>query len=1002
MLNHTSILKWFRGFMILLLMALFISPGPALARPGQLQSPTPMIDAAVIDALNGAGARVIIQLSDPIPAGANVEEHLPEISAAQASVLGSLPVEDFQIIHQYANVPALAGILTANGLEILKNDARVSSIILDQPGSGHLGVSVPALQANIVHSMGYTGQGITVAVLDTGVDTDHPDLSDDIVAQHCFTAADCPFGNTNEGTSAEDENGHGTNVTGIITSKGTISSVGFAPDANIVAVRVLDSSSGGWVSDWVAGLDWVRTNQGTLGVDVINMSLGTNALYSGNCDVNQPTVHTVVSQLNALGIVIFASTGNQGSSTQIASPACNTGVVAVGATYDSNLGREPDAGTYNSLFGGSWPACFDGATSLQTITCFTNSNAMMDIVAPGAPITSTGLGGGTSMYRGTSQASPTAAGIAALMLQANPALTPAQIETNLKNTGTPIMDPRNSLSFPLINALAAVNKPPLAFSKSNPSNGAAGQPTSLTLSWAASTGATSYEYCLDATVNSSCNAGWTSNGASTSKALTGLTPDASYEWHVRAVNPGGTTYSNGSSTAFWTFSTLPVSIDDNYEQNDTLATAYDLSNLELTWLSAIDGYGLQADEDWYRIYVTPGYERILVDARFTHSQGDIDIALYNAAGTRLALSQGIVDNEYIDYLVPGGGTYYYIRVYYGNQGNQYDLWWDDVLPRFGLVSKWTSAFDLSHGWTVADFVRTVGDVNNDGRDDLVGFGQNGVWVSLSTGSGFPTPTRWVQAFDLAHGWTVQDYVRTVGDVNGDGKTDLVGFGQNGVWVSLSTGSSFPAPTRWVQAFDLAHGWTVQDYVRTVGDVNGDGKADLVGFGQNGVWVSLSTGSSFPAPSKWTSAFDLSHGWTVAQFVRTVGDVNGDGMADLVGFGLDGVWVSLSTGSGFNAVSKWTGAFALANGWTVAQYVRMVGDVNGDGKADIVGFGQDGVYIGLSTGSTFSLGSRRTTSFDLSHGWTVADFVRTVGDVSGDGKSDLVGFGQNGVYISLAQ
>jgi hypothetical protein len=60
-----------------------------------------------------------------------------------------------------------------------------------------------------------------------------------------------------------------------------------------------------------------------------------------------------------------------------------------------------------------------------------------------------------------------------------------------------------------------------------------------------------------------------------------------------------------------------------------------------------------------------------------------------------------------------------------------------------------------------------------------------------------------------------------------------------VWVSLSTGSSFPAPTRWVQAFDLAHGWTVADYVRTLGDVNGDDKADLVGFGQNGVYIATS-------------------------------------------------------------------------------------------------------------------------------------------------------------------
>ena len=179
-------------------------------------------------------------------------------------------------------------------------------------------------------------------------------------------------------------------------------------------------------------------------------------------------------------------------------------------------------------------------------------------------------------------------------------------------------------------------------------------------------------------------------------------------------------------------------------------------------------------------------------------------------------------------------------------------------------------------------------------------------------------------------------------------------------------------------------------------------ADLVGFGQDGVYIALSTGSGFGAISKWTSSFDLSHGWTVSQYVRTVGDVDGDGMADLVGFGQDGVYIALSTGSGFGTISQWTTSFDLSHGWTVSQYVRTVGDVNNNGKADLVGFGLDGVYISLPFGSGFSLPSRRTTSFDLSHGWTVSDYVRTVGDVNGDGKADLVGFGLDGVYIATAQ
>jgi hypothetical protein len=84
---------------------------------------------------------------------------------------------------------------------------------------------------------------------------------------------------------------------------------------------------------------------------------------------------------------------------------------------------------------------------------------------------------------------------------------------------------------------------------------------------------------------------------------------------------------------------------------------------------------------------------------------------------------------------------------------------------------------------------------------------------------------------------------------------------------------------------------VQDYIRTVGDINGNNMTDLVGFGLDGVYIALSTGSGFSPVSRWTNSFDLSDGWTVADFVRTVGDVTGNGTADLVGFGLDGVYVA---------------------------------------------------------------------------------------------------------------
>jgi len=99
--------------------------------------------------------------------------------------------------------------------------------------------------------------------------------------------------------------------------------------------------------------------------------------------------------------------------------------------------------------------------------------------------------------------------------------------------------------------------------------------------------------------------------------------------------------------------------DDAYEENDTLETAWSPGgDWEDEWLSSISGLGIQADEDWYEIYVSPGYEHVLVECPFGHSEGDIDICLVDSQGDILSCSTGIWDNESIDVVVPASGTYY--------------------------------------------------------------------------------------------------------------------------------------------------------------------------------------------------------------------------------------------------------------------------------------------------------------------------------------------------------
>ncbi|MBI1741848.1 S8 family serine peptidase [Candidatus Acetothermia bacterium] len=416
----------------------------------------PVIDPAVTKALQTADqVSVIVQLQEPLPLDAPLSARMREIAKRQQSVLAILRSSEFQLVYRYKTVAGFAGkIKKKTALEKLNLHPYVVQIQPDLPVhaiqvqdyriSPSLTQSVPLINANQVHNMGITGAGVRVAVLDTGIDTDHPDLSDDLVAQNCFldgAGGGCPP----PPNVAEDDQGHGTNVSGIITSRGTIAPKGVAPDAKIVAVKVLNAVGSGSFSDVVAAIDWINANNGTLRVKAISMSLG-GGLFSGFCDSSFPTMANAINTARNLGITTFAAAGNDGNKSQMSSPGCIQNSVSVGAVYDSNIG--------GPIF---WGVCVDVTTAADQVTCFSNSNETLDILAPGSIITSTGNTGGTSSMSGTSQATPHGSALAALLLQANNALTPAQIESAIKNNGKAVTDPGNNLTRPRIDALAAVN-----------------------------------------------------------------------------------------------------------------------------------------------------------------------------------------------------------------------------------------------------------------------------------------------------------------------------------------------------------------------------------------------------------------------------------------------------------------------------------------------------------------------------------------------------------------
>lgn len=403
---------------------------------------------ALADSLRSAAAVDALVVFEQGPGGgagaarANVE-------ALGDAVLARLSPGDFVVSRRFASFGVLSGRVSGRGLLALIADANVLAVELDGGGRGHLAQAVPLVELDAVQASGFTGSGIQVAVLDSGFDPSHPDVADAVLAEACFCSGGggcCPGGGSSElgPGSAEDDHGHGTNVTGVLTSDGDVAPTGGAPDVEIVAVKVLDSSNAFCcASDVLAGLDWILQERPE--VDVVNLSLGTFAIYEGECDENGQALAwaAAVDALRANGVLAVASSGNDGSATQMSAPACVGAAISVAAVWDQDVGSQTVLG------------CTDSSTGADQVTCFSNTNASTDLAAPGAPTTSAGLGGGTSTFYGTSQAAPLVASCAATLLEASPGLSPDDLEGLLEATGVTVTDAKQGVELPRIDCAAA-------------------------------------------------------------------------------------------------------------------------------------------------------------------------------------------------------------------------------------------------------------------------------------------------------------------------------------------------------------------------------------------------------------------------------------------------------------------------------------------------------------------------------------------------------------------
>lgn len=310
-----------------------------------------------------------------------------------------------EIKYTYKIIPAIAASIPSDNLGEIKRHFRVSNIDED--------VEVKAMDINgdnqinapLVWNAGFTGQGVRVAILDTGITTAHPEFAGRI--ENCKTEV--------VGTaSCEDDNGHGTHVAGIAGAQGVNSAAkGVAPNISFMSDKVLDSSGSGSLSQVIAGIQWATYGpDGNLGTgdeaNVISMSLGTSKTWkSSNCDNGVPSMTSAINNAVNNGVTVVAAAGNSGGAG-VSLPGCISTTIAVGAVnFNDNL------------------ASFSGW-----------GFAMKDhgVVAPGVGIFSTWLNNGYNTLSGTSMATPAVAGTVALLKSANPSLTPADMKTKLFNT----------------------------------------------------------------------------------------------------------------------------------------------------------------------------------------------------------------------------------------------------------------------------------------------------------------------------------------------------------------------------------------------------------------------------------------------------------------------------------------------------------------------------------------------------------------------------------------
>ena len=428
---------WVRSVLALTLLVVPAVPGHAKDRDKDRSRPNQhrKLDKALNRrAVEGGGTSRVIVVFKPGSAGTEeIGKH------------GSKSRRRFWLVNaQTADVPNSV-------LKRLADDPAVESIHEDRPTRGELNrVAVSTGARSVQNQLGIKGAGVGVAVIDSGITSWHDDLTYNGSSSAVRTKAGqrvVAFADfVNGRTSTYDDNGHGSHVAGTIAGNGYDTSgarAGIAPEAHLIGLKVLDGNGRGVISDVIAALEWAIANKNAYNIRVANLSVGAAVTESYWTD---PLTLAAKRAVDA-GIVVVAAAGNLGKNKLgqsqyggITAPGNAPWVITVGAySHEGTLRRNDDVMAAYSSRG---PAAVD-------------FEAKPDLVAPGTGVVS--LSDPTSLFystkyanllkgtratsykpylslSGTSMAAPVVSGTIALMMQANPSLTPNMAKAILQYT----------------------------------------------------------------------------------------------------------------------------------------------------------------------------------------------------------------------------------------------------------------------------------------------------------------------------------------------------------------------------------------------------------------------------------------------------------------------------------------------------------------------------------------------------------------------------------------